>query len=94
MKSKFDIHIIMNRSQAVRITFALQIDLHAPVTIDTVVRVVDFLNLCLYFCFLRVVICLPVFPIVVVSIRVYLQPPEQPTDAKYIMIFLNKSISL
>ncbi len=88
------VHIFMNSSGTVAISFTLQIDCHAAVTVNTVVPVIDFFYLLLYFCFLSIVIRLPVFPVVIVGIRVDLQPPQQPAGAEFLMVLINEPVSL
>ena len=78
MQPHFRVHIFMDGSGTVAVPFAPQIGPHAAVTVNTVVPVVDFFYLLLHFCFLGVVICLPVFPVVVVGIRADPKPPQQP----------------
>jgi len=53
-----------------------------------------FLNLCLDFGFKGIIIRLPVFLVVVISIWAYTQPSKQPANAKFIMILFDESISL
>ena len=84
----------MNSSGTVAISFTLQIDCHAAVTVNTVVPVIEFFYLHLYFCFFGIVICLPVFPIVIVGIRIDPQPPQQPAGAEFLMVLINKPVSL
>ena len=93
-ETKRCVHIFMNSCIIVRITFTLQIDFHTPVAVNSIVRMIYFLNLCLDFCFKGIIIRLPVFPVVVISIWAYTQPSKQPANAKFIMIFFNESISL
>ena len=75
---KLRIHIFMNRNGAIRIAFAFQIDFHAPITVDTIVRMINLLNLCLYFCFPGIIIRLPVFPVVIVCVWTDFEPAKQP----------------
>lgn len=84
----------MDGSGAVAISFALQIGRHGTVAINTVVPVVDFIYLLLDFCFLGVIIRLPVFPVVIVGIRADPQPPQQPAGAEFFMMLVNKPVSL
>lgn len=88
------VHIFINSSRTVAISFTLQIDCHAAVTVNTVVPVIDFFYLLLYFCFLSIVIRLPVFPVVIVGIRVDLQPPQQPAGVEFLMVRINEPVSL
>lgn len=76
------------------IAFTLQIYSHAPVTDGAIVFVIDFVDLILNFLFMGIVICLPVFPIVVVCVWTNTKLPKKPAQAKQIMILINKSISL
>ncbi len=84
----------MDSGGAVAVSFALQIDRHAAVALNAVVFVVDLFNLLLDFCFLSVIICLPVFPVVIVSIRAQTQPSQQPENTESFMILVDKSVSL
>lgn len=93
-QSQLRIHVLMYGCRAVVISLTCQIDCHAPVTIDTIVFMIDFMNLCLDFCFMGVIIRLPVFPVVIVSVRINFQPSKQPADTECLMILVNKSISL
>ena len=94
MQPQFPVHIFMDRGGAVAVSFALQIDCHAAVAVNSVVFVVNLIDLLLDFCFLGVIIRLPVFPVVVVGIRVQTQPPQQPADAESFMILVDKPVSL
>ena len=93
-ETKLCVHIFMNGGITVRITFTLQIDFHTPIAVNSIVRMIYFLNLCLDFGFNGIIICLPVFPVVVISIWAYTQPSKQPANAKFIMILFDESISL
>ena len=84
----------MDGRRAVVVAFAGQIDRHAPITIDTIVLMVDFANLSLDFFFMGIVICLPVFPVVVVCVRINVQPVQKPANTEFAMILIDKSISL
>jgi len=91
---EFPVHIFMDSGGAVAVSFALQIGRHAAVAVNTVVFVVDLVNLLLDFCFLGAVICLSVFPVVVVGIRAQAKPSQQPANAEFFMILVDKSVSL
>ena len=93
-ETKLCVHIFMNGGITVRITFTLQIDFHTPIAVNSIVRMIYFLNLCLDFGFKGIIIRLPVFPVVVISIWAYTQPSKQPANAKFIMILFDESISL
>ena len=93
-ETRFCVHIFMNSGITVKITFTLQIDFHTPVAVNSIVRMIYFLNLCLDFGFKGIIICLPVFPIVVIRIGAYTQPSKQPANTKFIMILFNELISL
>ena len=94
MESPLCIHIFMNGSCTIRVASALQIDFHAPVTINTIVGMIDFLNLCVYFCFMGIIIRLPVFLVVIIRVWTDFKPTKEPPRTKQLMILLNKPISL
>ena len=77
-ESKLCIHIFMNSSCTVKIAFTLQINFHASVAVNSIVGVVDFLNLCLYFCFMGIVNRLPVFPVVIIRVWTNFKPTKEP----------------
>ena len=93
-KSQFYIHVFMDGQRAVVIAPAGQIDGHAPIPIHAVVLMVDFLNLCFDFLFVGIVICLPMFPVVVVCVRINVQPVQKPANAEFTMVLVDESISL
>lgn len=68
MQPYFLIHI-MNGGWTIMEAFAYQIKRLAPVSLYSVVFVIYFTDLLLHPGFLGIVICLPVFPVVIVSIR-------------------------
>ena len=68
------IHILMDGYRTVVEAFASQINGHASVSVYTIVLVVNLSDLRLYLGFLSIVIRLPVFPVVIVSIRANIQP--------------------
>jgi len=94
MQPHLSVHIFMDGSGAVAVSFTLQIDRHGTVAVNTVVPVVDFIYLPLNFCFLGVIIRLPVFPVVIVGIRTDPQPSQQPAGAEFFVVLVNKLVSL
>ena len=88
------IHVFMNGRSAALISRALQIYIHAAVTIHSIMAVVNIADLLLNLCFLGIIICLPVLAVVVVGIRADPQPPQEPTNAEFFLMTVNKSISL
>ncbi len=94
MQAHLRIHIFMDGSGAVAVPFALQVGCHATVAVNAVVPVVDFIYLSLDFCFLGVIIRLPVFPVVIVGVRTEPQPPQQPAGAEFLMMLVDKPVSL
>ena len=56
--------------------------------------VVDAADLLLDHRFLGIIICLPMLPVVIVGIRADPQLPQEPADAEFLLMILNKSISL
>ena len=84
------IHIFMNSSGTVKIALSFQVDFHTSVSINSIVGMINLLYLRLHFCFMGIIIRLPVFPVVIVGIRADLQPPEQLTGAEFFMVlFVN-----
>ena len=71
---QFRIPIFMDGHRAVAVTFPLQIDRHAPLTVNSIVFVVNFLYRIQNLRFVGIIIRLPVFSVVVISIGIYLQP--------------------
>ena len=84
----------MDSRAAVAVSPAFQISCHAAVTVHAVMVVVDIPDPLLDLCFLGIIIRLPVFPVVVISIRTDSQPPQQPADAEFLMVLVKESISL
>lgn len=93
-ETKLCVHIFMNGGITVRITFTLQIDFHTPIAVNSIVRMIYFLNLCLDFGFKGIIIRLPVFPVVVISIWAYTQPSKQPANAKFKFIVMIQQLFL
>ena len=60
----------------------------------SIVLVVNLPDLRLYPGFLGIVIRLPVFPVVIVSIWANIQPTQQPAEPKIFLMFFDKPISL
>ena len=73
---------------------ARQINGHGPVSCHPVMHMVNFPDLSFYSFFFGIIICLPVFPVVIISIRADAKPPKQPTDAEFPVMLFNKPISL
>ena len=79
---QFLIHIFVNRCATVSISLTLQINLHIPVTIYTIVRMVNFFNQGMHLRFMCIVIRLPVFLVVVVCVWIDIKSLEKPTQTK------------
>ena len=88
------VHIFMDSRAAVAVPSAFQISCHIAVTVHTIMAVVDIPDLLLNLCFLGMIIRLPVFPVVIISIRADPQPFQQPADSEFLMVLVKKSISL
>ena len=88
------VHVFMDGRSAVAVPRPFQIGGHAAVAIHSFMAVVDATDLLLNLCFLGIIICLPVLPVVIVGIRAERQPPQQPADTEFLMMLVNKSISL
>ena len=83
----------MDSCSAVVVSLALQIGRHAAIAVNTVVPVVNLINLFPDFCFLSKILRLPVFSVVIVGIRADPQAPEQPAGAELFMVLVNKPVS-
>jgi hypothetical protein len=94
MQPHLRVHIFMDGSGAVVVSFTFQISRHGTVAVNTVMSVVDFIYLPLDFCFLGVIIRLPVFPVVIIGIRADSQPPQQPAGTEFFLMLVNKQVSL
>lgn len=94
MQPQLDVHIFMDGRLAVAVASALQIGRHAAVAVHSAVAVVDFVNLLLGFCFLGIIIRLPVFPVVIVCIRAEPQPAQKPADAEFLIMLVDEPVSL
>lgn len=88
------VHIFMDSRAAVAVPSAFQISRHAAVTVHTIMAVVDIPDLLLNLCFLRIIIRLPVSPVVIISIRADPQPLQQPADSGFLMVLVREPISL
>ncbi len=94
IQPQFRIHIFMDGRRTVVVTFPLQVDCHGPVTVYPVMLMVDFFYLCQNIGFVGIIVRLPVFPVVVIGIWIYLQPGQKPACTKYIPLFIYKPVSL
>ena len=68
--------------------------MYGSVTINSAMRVIDFSNRVFDLIFLTMIISLSIFKIIVISIRTYIKLSEEPSKYKFIVEFLNESISL
>ena len=84
----------MDGCRTVPVTFPLKVNGHAPVSVYAIMFMVNFPDLLLYLLFLRIIIRLPVFPVVVISIWEDIQPAQEPADTKFFFMLVDKPISL
>ena len=68
--------------------------MYGSVTINSAMRVIDFSNRVFDFIFLLMIISFSIFKIVIISIWTYIKLSEKPSKSKFIVEFLNESISL
>ena len=68
--------------------------MHSSVTINSTMRVIDFSDRVFDFIFLTMIISFSVFKIIVISIWAYIKLSEKPSKPKFLVVFLNESISL
>ena len=88
------VHVFMDGTGTVAVSLALQIGRHAAIAVNTVVPVVNLSDLPIDFCFLGIITCLPMFPVVIVGIRADPQPPQQPAGTEFFMRLVDKPVSL
>ena len=65
------VHVFMDGRHAVAVSCPLQIYSHAAVAVHSIMAVIDAANLFLNLYFLGIIICLPMFSVVIVGIRGY-----------------------
>ena len=68
--------------------------MYGSVTINSAMRVIDFSNRVFDFIFLLMIISFSIFKIVIISIWIDVKLSEEPSKSKFIVEFLNESISL
>ena len=68
--------------------------MHGSVPIHSAMRVIDFSNRVFYLIFSTIIISLSIFKIIIISIWTYIKLSEEPSKYKFIVEFLNESISL
>lgn len=93
-QSQLRIHILVYRCRTIGISLPNQVGSHPPISVHSVMAMVNFFNFRHNLFFLGIIICLPVFPVVVISVWTDPQPAQQPAYAKLIMMFLNEPVSL
>ena len=91
---KYWIHILVDSCCAVWEAFAFQIYLHTTISIYTMVFMINIWDFWQSFLAHGIVIRLPMFSVVVISIWTDIKAPQKPTQAKFIMMLFDKSISL
>jgi len=64
------------------------------ITINSTMRVMYFSNRVFDFILLLMIISFSIFKIIVISIWADIKLPEKPSKSKFLVVFLNKSISL
>ena len=85
-QAQFRVHVFMNGSRAVMVSYSLQINRHAPIAVYTVMAMVDTPDLLLDFRFVRMILCLPVLSVIIIGIRTNPQSPQQPADSEFLMM--------
>ena len=76
------------------IPLAVKISMYGPVSINAAMGVIYFTNRFLDFIFMPLIISFSLFKVIIISIGEYIELPEKPSQPKYFIVFLNKSISL
>lgn len=75
-QTKFRIHVLMNGCGTACVPLTFQIDRHTAVAVNTVVVVVDILNLLLNLCFSGIIFHFSVFQVVIIAVRIQSQPSQ------------------
>ena len=91
---EFLVHVLMNGYGRKIDALPLQIDSHSAITVNTTMRMVEGLNLMENPLLFRLLLCPPMFSVVVISIRINSKTPQQPPDAEQIPMFIDESICL
>ena len=91
---EFLVHVLMNGYGRKIDALPLQIDSHSAITVNTTMRMVEGLNLMENPLLFRLLLCPPMFSVVVISVRINVQPSQQPSNAKEFSIFVDESICL
>ena len=80
--------------QAVYKSFPCQIDPHTPIPIYAMVVMVDLRDLCQCFFTGGMISRFPVPAVIVISIWINMEVPQEPTQSKLLMMLFDKPISL
>ena len=78
----------------IMVTLAIQIYHHGPVPGNPFVTMVELLDFVLYLILLGIVSPFAMLFIIIVGIRAYAESSQQPAYTKFIMILIDKPISL
>ena len=76
------------------IPLAVKISMYGPVSINAAMGVIYFTNRVFDFILLFMIISFSIFKIIVISIWADIKLPEKPSKPKFLVVILNKSISL
>jgi len=68
--------------------------MYGSITINSTMRVIYFSNRVFDFILLLMIISFSIFKIIVISIWADIKLPEKPSKPKFLVVILNKSISL
>ena len=76
------------------IPLAAKISMYGPVSINAAMGVIYFTNRVFDFIFMPMIISFSIFKVIIISIRAYIELLEKPSQPEFLLVFLNKSISL
>jgi hypothetical protein len=76
------IHVFVNSGHAIVVSFTFQIDLHASVSVHSIVQMVYLPDLGMNLCFASKIICFPMLEIVIVGVRTQSQASQEPTQTE------------
>ncbi len=88
------VHIFMDRCRAVVDAATFQVNTHSPVTGNTIIFMVDLLNLSQNSLLFGAIFRLPVFPVVIINVWIQAQPQQQPAYTEFLMMLVDKPIRL
>lgn len=91
---EFLVHVLMNCPGRKIYTCARQIGSHSAIAVNTIMFIVDHQNLIENLLLFRLPLCPPTFSVVVISVRINVQPSQQPPNTKQLAVLVDAPICL